>query len=225
LTEKDYPYLNKSLKSLPGERWKDIPGFEGYYKASNLGRVKSLDRTIPHPRLGSQFVEGRILSHSVSKNRNIKTGEPMIDLRIYLNLEGVQHYFNTRRIIYMTFKDPGLNYENDGLYIINVDGDGYNNAVRNLKAVTKSEKQQRVFKRNRLDSYLKTADRTTWKTMPGYSLRKPIKQYTLQNRLVAKYISVRDAVEKTGFDEKRIISVAKGRLSYWKGFKWKYADA
>ena len=28
------------------EDWKDIAGFEGYYQVSNLGRVKSLDRTI-----------------------------------------------------------------------------------------------------------------------------------------------------------------------------------
>lgn len=28
------------------EIWKDIPGFEGYYQASNLGNIKSLDRTI-----------------------------------------------------------------------------------------------------------------------------------------------------------------------------------
>ncbi len=31
---------------MPGEVWKDIPGFEGSYQASNLGRVKSLDRII-----------------------------------------------------------------------------------------------------------------------------------------------------------------------------------
>jgi hypothetical protein len=224
LKRKDYPYLNKSLKSLLGERWKDIPGFEGYYKASNQGRIKSLDRTIPHPRLGTQFVEGRILSHSISFNKNIKTGKPMIDLRVSLNYEGVQYYFNTRRLIYITFKDSNLNYEADGLYVINVDGDGYNNALSNLRAVSKSEKQQRVFKRGRLDSYLKTADRTKWKTIPGYSRRKPIKQYTLQNKLVAKYISVREAVEKTGFDEKAIISAAKGRSKQWKGFKWQYAN-
>lgn len=28
------------------EIWKDIPGYEGLYQVSNLGRVKSLDRTI-----------------------------------------------------------------------------------------------------------------------------------------------------------------------------------
>lgn len=34
------------IKSLKGENWKDIVGYEGYYQVSNLGRVKSVQRTI-----------------------------------------------------------------------------------------------------------------------------------------------------------------------------------
>jgi hypothetical protein len=40
--EKDnkmFPYQNRSLKNIPGERWKDIPDFEGLYKVSNYGRI------------------------------------------------------------------------------------------------------------------------------------------------------------------------------------------
>lgn len=29
------------------EKWKDIPGYEGFYQASNLGRIRSLDRIVP----------------------------------------------------------------------------------------------------------------------------------------------------------------------------------
>lgn len=31
---------------MENEIWKDIPGFEGLYQVSNLGRVKSLQRVI-----------------------------------------------------------------------------------------------------------------------------------------------------------------------------------
>ena len=36
------PYQNLSLEDMPGEVWKDIPGWEGRYQVSNKGRVKSL---------------------------------------------------------------------------------------------------------------------------------------------------------------------------------------
>lgn len=222
---KKYAFQNKSIKDLKNEVWKDIPGFEGIYKASNYGRIKSLDRTIIHARLGQQFVSGRILSQSIAENNNIKTGEPMIDLRVSLSLDGVQHYFNTRRLIYMTFVNKKINYQKDGLYVINKDGNGYNNKVTNLQLVTKSEKQKRVFTRDRQDSYLKIADRSKWpKTYGGYTRRKPIKQYTNRGKLIAKYESVSEASRQTGIGEKEIIQVAKGVYSQWNGFKWRYVN-
>ena len=33
------------IKSLPGEKWKGLPGYEDYYEISNMGRVKSLAKT------------------------------------------------------------------------------------------------------------------------------------------------------------------------------------
>lgn len=219
-----YPYLNKSLADMRGEEWKDIPGFEGYYQASNLGRIRSLDRVVPHPRWGRQFVEGRVLSQSLSKNRNIKTGEPTIDLRVSLNLDGTAHYYNVRRLVYICFIDSKLDYSSDGLYIINKDGNGYNNRAGNLKAVTKSEKQKRAYRRDRIDSYLKTADRSAWPVHGGHARRKPVKQYDLNGTLIETFESVSEASRQTHFDEKAIIDVAKGKYKQWKGFKWEYAN-
>ncbi len=46
-----YPYMNLVASGLKGERWKHVPGFEGSYQVSNIGRVRSLDRVVPHTRL------------------------------------------------------------------------------------------------------------------------------------------------------------------------------
>lgn len=222
-SHKKYPYEDTIAKNLRNEVWKDIPGFEAVYQASNAGRIRSVDRIVDHRRLGQQFVAGRILHQSIAKNRNIKTGEPMVDLRVSLSMDGVQHYFNTRRLIYLTFVKRTLDYKKDGLYVINKNGDGYNNRVSNLQLVTKSEKQQRVFKRDRQDSYLKIADRSKWpKTYGGYAVRKPVKQYSLKGKLLIRYESIRAACRKTGFDEKGIIGAAKGVYKQWKGYRWKY---
>lgn len=147
----------------------------------------------------------------------------MIDLRVSLSKDGRQYYYNVRRLVYVVFINKKLDYRKDGLYVINKNGNGYNNRASNLQLVTKSEKQQRVFKRKRQDSYLKTADRSKWpRTYGGYANRRPVKQYTLQGKLLHEYKSISDAVRKTGFDEKGIIGVAKGEYKQWKGYKWKY---
>lgn len=45
---------------MDSEVWKAIPGFEGYYEVSSLGRVRSLDRVVRHPK-GTRTVRGRIV--------------------------------------------------------------------------------------------------------------------------------------------------------------------
>lgn len=37
-------YENESIDNIEGEVWKDVIGYEGIYKISNLGRVKTLER-------------------------------------------------------------------------------------------------------------------------------------------------------------------------------------
>jgi hypothetical protein len=219
------PCYNKTMANLEDERWLDVPGFEGFYQASSMGRLRSVDRVVPHPRhKEGQFVAGRILSQSVSFNRNIKTGEPMVDLRVSFNLEGVQYYFNTRRIIFQTFVNSSLDFEKDGLYVINVDGNGYNNRLENLAAVSKSEKQKRVFIRDRHDSHLKTADRSKWtKPYGGATLRKPVKQF-LNGELINRFNSISEAARLNGCGEKEIIMVLKHRWKHHHGYQWEYEN-
>lgn len=48
----------------PQEMWIDIPGWEGFYKVSNLGRIKSLQRV----RRDGQLVRERILKQQENSN-------------------------------------------------------------------------------------------------------------------------------------------------------------
>lgn len=47
------------------EIWKDVKGFEGFYKASNKGRIKSLDRYVYNSAKTKRFVKGIILKNSI----------------------------------------------------------------------------------------------------------------------------------------------------------------
>ena len=49
------------------EIWKDINGFEGSYQASNLGRLRSLDRVIKTKK-GQRRLKGKVLSQIFNKN-------------------------------------------------------------------------------------------------------------------------------------------------------------
>lgn len=50
---------------MENEIWKDIPGYEGKYQASSLGRIRSLDRVLTcigqKQRTYQRFMKGRIL--------------------------------------------------------------------------------------------------------------------------------------------------------------------
>lgn len=216
-----YPYQDTTTKKLRSEHWKDIPGYEGYYQVSSLGRVRSLDRIVPHPRLYQQTVKGRILKQKVVKDFNTHIGDSMISLQVALALESSAHYHNVRRLVYMAFRKK-INFKKDGFYVINKDGDGYNNRVTNLALVSKSQKQRRSIDTGRQTfEYMKTVDRSVWKK--NTSRRIAVNQYSLKGKLVRKFSSIREASELTGIDAKGISNAAKGfYYGVWSGYKWKF---
>jgi hypothetical protein len=152
---------------------------------------------------------------------NKLTGDAMISLQVTFTVEGISSYHNVRRLVYAAFKKK-IDFQKDGLYVVNKDGNGYNNRVFNLALVTKSFKQRRSIDTGRQDfDYLKTIDRTKWKK--NYSRRKAIHQYTLAGRLIKKYKSLQEAHETTGFDSKGISRAARGLYKgIYRGYKWRF---
>ena len=69
LRPKPEPY---HVPDLPGEVWRDIVGFEGCYAVSSMGRVKSLDRELPHKTHGVWHIRERVLNPGEIGNRNGK---------------------------------------------------------------------------------------------------------------------------------------------------------
>ena len=61
-----------SIDDLPNEIWKDIPGYKGFYQASNLGRIKRMAAGKIREHILKQFRVGEYMSVGPSVN-NVRT--------------------------------------------------------------------------------------------------------------------------------------------------------
>lgn len=118
------------------ENWKDIPGFEGAYQVSTLGRIRSLDRTIvrgPSKRRGQH--EAKL------KGRTIR---PVLrkDGYAVVSLGKGSPYNRVHRLVAEAFiPNP------DGKPMINhINGNRSDNSVDNLEWCTNQENQIHAVK-------------------------------------------------------------------------------
>ena len=102
------------------ELWKPVPGFDGMYEVSNLGRVKSCKRTRKSKAGSLSNVQERIL-----KQRSDKNGY----LEVALSKDGKLHYYRCHRLV----ADAFIPNPNHFPVINHRDEDVTNNVVDNLE--------------------------------------------------------------------------------------------
>ncbi len=104
------------------EIWKDIPGYEGIYQASSLGRIRSVEGKKTHSaRCGERCWKSRILK---GRGDNPTTGK-----RVSLYKDKKQKDFLVARIIATTF----LGFPSEGMTVNHKDGNRMNNHIDNLE--------------------------------------------------------------------------------------------
>lgn len=113
------------MEDLENEFWVDIEGYEGYYQASNMGRIKSFGRTV---------IFGDRTRHT--KDRILKPSKRLDGyMVINLLLDGKREVFNVHRLIASIFiPNPENKCDVD-----HKDGDKSNNKVENLRWTTRKE--------------------------------------------------------------------------------------
>ena len=109
------------------EIWKDIPGYEGLYQVSNLGRVKTLSRYVKYKNT-NRFRKGRIMK---SKLENCGY------YRICLNKDSHKKLYLINRLVASAFL--GLDLNDLTIQVNHKDWDKTNNNFDNLELTTKRE--------------------------------------------------------------------------------------
>lgn len=108
------------------EQWRDIPGWEGLYQVSDLGRVRSLDRPVIHKNGMIQNRQGKLLRFAVMQRGH---------LRVSLSRDGK----TVRKYVHQLVVESFIGAFPEGTETLHADGDPANNHVSNLRAGSRSE--------------------------------------------------------------------------------------
>lgn len=102
------------------EEWKDIPGFEGMYQASSLGRIRSMPRLVGHNFGGKKLLSGRIMALS-----SLPHGYKVVSLR----KDGKTHRARVPRLVLSAF----CGMPENGIVACHNDNNPSNNRLENLR--------------------------------------------------------------------------------------------
>lgn len=174
------------------EEWRAVPGYEGLYEVSNMGRVRSLDRWVKGYKGTPYFKQGRLLSIHLDHKGYYYVG-------LVRNAKSVQ--MKVHRLVAMAFIPnpdnlPMVNHRNECKT---------NNNVDNLEWCTAM-----------YNSHWGTArERCAWN-------RIAVEQYDLDGNYIASYRSITDAAKAVGTVKQAIwCCLFDKRSKTAKGYKWK----
>lgn len=169
------------------EEWRPVPGFEGSYEVSNLGRVRSLDRLVQHAACTRHAAYSHIRRGIVLRPGPTKSGH----LTVMLGRDGGTRFVHA--LVLLAFIGPPP----PGLETRHLNGNEQDNRLSNLAYGTRGEN---------------TKDKKDHKGAVTYKLNTPrIKE--IKARLARPYLGIgRDLAQEFGVAQSTISAIRRGRL-------------
>jgi hypothetical protein len=177
------------------EAWKDIPGYEGLYQVSNLGRVKSLARYRMNNGNSQTFVEERILKPFICGKGYCK---------VELSKNGTAKPYGVHRLVATAFLTNINNYPQ----VNHKDENKLNNNAENLEWC---------------DNFYNVHYGTGIRRCADKRSVPVIARNIITNEVII-YKSMACAVTD-GFDRSNISKCCRGIYKQYRGFTWMYASA
>lgn len=201
----------KTNPNDPPEIWKDIPNYEGRYQVSNLGRIKSLPKSVTYSTGRTQHYPEKIMKPVVSKY----TGYVNIGLN---NGSKSQKTYRIQRLVAEVFIDNPNNLPE----VNHLNYDKLDNSVLNLEWADRyRQNQHSALKPNRKWQSHRTG-------ISGSLNHKsiPVSKIDLQTmEIIETYESGNLAAITKGANQSKISKCCKGERNSHAGYKWSYADA
>lgn len=198
------------------EIWKDaiykfidgrIVDYTGYYKVSNLGNVRSIERN---------YVAGKgCVLKTKGKLINIQNGVDNYKL-VPLCKDGYEVSAHLHRLVASTFPEICGEWFK-GAEINHKDENPANNSAYNLEWCSSNYNANYGGRNKRIGNNNKGNHNT--------QLAKAVLQYDLQDNYIKEWLSTREIERELGFDHKAISACCRGKQKTGYGYIWKYKEA
>lgn len=205
-------WKNKNIKSLNGEIWLSVVGYEKLYAISNKGRIKSYGtegekRVWACGKVRISTKKDRILSQK-KHNRGYKM--------ICLFSQDGKKYTTIHRLVAEAFIPNPHNKRT----VNHINGIKWDNRVENLEWATDSENGLHAFRslgRKPVRTYL-------GRYGDSHNKSKPILQYEINGTFIRRWGNAQEAYRELGINSTGIsVACRRGRgHNRAKGFLWKF---
>lgn len=185
------------LEDFAGEVWKSVPGYEGFYEASNYGRVRSIFRRFRNKAGRLCDFHSQIIKVIITKSGYCS---------VSLSKEGNTRSHRLHKVVLESFCVRPFGKEQ----INHKDENKHNNCLTNLEFCTAKYNS----------NYGTKIERFRRKNTNNPKHSKSILQYTPEGKLVAEYPSIKEAWRMTGVDTRSISCACNGHHLTSCGYVW-----